>query len=227
VLVLAIETSTLTGSVALLEDRRLVGCVTLDPKQRTAQSLAPAMAAQLRSAGWQPRHVNLVAVSHGPGSFTGLRIGVTAAKAFAYAVGAEVLGVNTLEVIAFQAQLDSQLLWPVIDAQRGQLFAALFRHNNGGTWELLEPTCIMDSDEWIGRLTTGVGVSGPGLSRLVERLPQDVLIEDQQRWTPHAATVGQLAVRRHQSGERTDLWSLVPHYYRPSAADEKWAARRT
>ena len=85
----------------------------------------------------------------------------------------------------------------------------------------------MDSDEWIGRLTAGVGVSGPGLSRLVERLPRDVLIEDQQRWTPHAATVGQLAVRDYQSGERADLWSLVPHYYRPSAADEKLAARRT
>src|SRR5687768_12135976 len=101
--ILALETSGLSGEVALLEGERVIAEQWLDPGQRTARSLAPGMKQILQTAGWQPRDVQLVAVTIGPGSFTGLRVGVTAAKTLAYAVGCEVMGVDTLEVIAAQA----------------------------------------------------------------------------------------------------------------------------
>ena len=75
----------------------------LDPARRSARTLAPGIRHLLADAGWTPRDVALVAVSIGPGSFTGLRLGVMTAKAFAYAVGAPVLGIGTLEVIAAHA----------------------------------------------------------------------------------------------------------------------------
>ena len=78
-------------------DANLLAELSLDHTQRSAQSLAPAIEALLTQVGWLPRDVQLVAVSVGPGSFTGLRVGVTTAKVFAYAVGAEVLGIDTLE----------------------------------------------------------------------------------------------------------------------------------
>ncbi|HEX5471854.1 MAG TPA: tRNA (adenosine(37)-N6)-threonylcarbamoyltransferase complex dimerization subunit type 1 TsaB, partial [Lacipirellulaceae bacterium] len=98
--ILAIETSGRHGSVATLGgevgEARLVGQLALTGDQRTAQSLAPAMQQLLAAAQWTPESLDLVAVTVGPGSFTGLRIGVTTAKAFAYAVGADIIRVNTL-----------------------------------------------------------------------------------------------------------------------------------
>ena len=98
--ILALETTDKTGSVAAIDDDNLLAELMLDHTQRSAQSLAPAMQRLLKQVGWLPADVQLVAVSVGPGSFTGLRVGVTTAKVFAYAVGAEVLGIDTLEAIA-------------------------------------------------------------------------------------------------------------------------------
>ena len=98
--ILALETTDKTGSVAALDDCNILAQLMLDQNQRSAQSLAPAMKTLLEQVQWQPKDVQLVGVSVGPGSFTGLRVGVTTAKVFAYAVGADVLGINTLEAIA-------------------------------------------------------------------------------------------------------------------------------
>jgi hypothetical protein len=98
--VLAIETSESVGSVAALAAGSLLGELRLPPKQGSAQSLAPVLITLLDTVHWRPDDVELVAVTIGPGSFTGLRVGVTAAKTFAYAVKAQVLGIDTLETIA-------------------------------------------------------------------------------------------------------------------------------
>ena len=92
-----------------------------------ASSLAPGIAAALEKAGLRPGDVHCVAVTRGPGSFTGLRVGVATAKVFAYAVGADVLGLDTLEVIAAAAPPQVSSLWVAIDAQRGDVVAAPFR----------------------------------------------------------------------------------------------------
>ncbi len=117
--IVAIETSGRLGSVAALlgetNDARLVGQIVLTGDQRTAQSLAPALHDLLAAADWSPKDVELVAVGVGPGSFTGLRIGVTTAKTFAYAVGAEVVGANTLVALAAQASNSTSPLWVILD----------------------------------------------------------------------------------------------------------------
>ena len=102
---LAIETTERIGSVAAFQGAELVAEARLTSDQRSAQSLAPALAELLKQLGWQAAEVDLIALTSGPGSFTGLRIGVTMAKTLAYAVGAEVLGVNTLEAIDGPADL--------------------------------------------------------------------------------------------------------------------------
>ncbi|OHB85019.1 MAG: tRNA (adenosine(37)-N6)-threonylcarbamoyltransferase complex dimerization subunit type 1 TsaB, partial [Planctomycetes bacterium RBG_16_64_12] len=108
--VLALETTERVGSVAAMDDGNLLCELKLCPKQRSAQSLAPGIKMLLERVGWQPTDVDLVATTVGPGSFTGLRVGVTTAKSFAYGVQADILGVDTLEVIAAAAPAHVQTL---------------------------------------------------------------------------------------------------------------------
>jgi tRNA threonylcarbamoyladenosine biosynthesis protein TsaB len=222
--ILALETSTLDASVAVLEDARVLGQVAFDRSRRTAQTFAPAIAHQLESVGWRPQDLHLVAVATGPGSFTGLRVGVTAAKALAYAVGADVLGVPTLQVVARQTPVQTAGISAVLDAQRQQLFVADFQRRDGklvGGGE----TRIVDAASWLGGLSPGTAVTGPGLARWQDRVPADVQVIESSYWTPLAATVGQLACEQYQSGSRQDLWTLNPGYFRSSAAEERWHSR--
>jgi tRNA threonylcarbamoyladenosine biosynthesis protein TsaB len=222
--VLALETSSRHASVAVLEGGRLLAESTCDPNQRTAQSFAPAIQQQLDGVGWAAPDVQLVAVTIGPGSFTGLRIGVTAAKTFAYAVGAEVMGVNTLRVIANQVPETSQRICAVLDAQREQVFAGWFQRHEEALRAIADPQ-IVANDHWLGSLSAGTVVAGPGLRRLLPHLPEGVTVAEQQMWAPRASTVGLLAGLEYQSGKRDDLWKLNPLYYRQSAAEEKFEAK--
>ena len=98
--ILAMDTSGRRAAVAALEDDRVLAECDSPPGVRSAAALAPLIAELLKGVDWQLRRLDLIAVTQGPGSFTGLRIGVTTAKTLAYATGAAVIGVNTLEVIA-------------------------------------------------------------------------------------------------------------------------------
>ncbi len=99
------ETTGTAGSVAALIDDRVLLERYLPDEQRSAQSLAPSIDALLAEVGWRPAEVELIATAVGPGSFTGLRVGVTTAKMFAYAVNCPLIGVNTLEAIAARCAL--------------------------------------------------------------------------------------------------------------------------
>ena len=116
--VLALETMGRLGSVAALDEGAVVAERHLDPALRSAQSVTPAIGQLLEQLQWQPRDLELIAVATGPGSFTGLRIGVTTAKVLAYAVGADVIGVDALEVVATQTPDDIEHVHVVVGAER-------------------------------------------------------------------------------------------------------------
>jgi tRNA threonylcarbamoyladenosine biosynthesis protein TsaB len=220
--ILALETSGRDGSLAALEGNqrgvvRLVREATVVGPERTAQFLAPRLQELLHDVRWEASAIELITVAVGPGSFTGLRIGVTTAKALAYATGAQVIGVNTLAVIAEQAPAECRSLWVVMDAQRQELFAAKF----GSDRKLLCEPLLLPQQLWPAALKPGDSVSGPGLRRLRVDLPDDVHIVDESRWQPMATAVGQLGWRDYTAGRRDDLWTLAPQYYRQSAAEEK------
>ena len=231
-LVLAFDTSGFSGSVALLDGPRVLGSAILDADRRSAQTLAPAIVQLLADYARKPDEVKLVATTVGPGSFTGLRVGVTTAKAFAYAVGAEVIGVSTLEAMAHgtpqDALQDTSEVQAVIDAQRRELFLGRFRSETGvneadGLPRLthLEPDRIVPADDWLSGLAAGTIVTGSGFAKLAERLPAGVLVVPTELRDARAETVGRLAWRDHQAGRRDDLWKLAPVYLRPSYAEEK------
>jgi tRNA threonylcarbamoyladenosine biosynthesis protein TsaB len=226
--VLAIETSGLLGSVALLTTapgpnapaETIAERATLEG-QRTAQSLLPAIQQTLRDAGWRPRELELICVTSGPGSFTGLRIGAVTAKTLAYATGAALVGVHTLAAIAAGTHWPTGKLWTILDAQRKELFASSFVA--GRSLADLPPpaTEILSVPEWLTRLEPGDSLAGPPLNKLIDQLPSSVTVLDESVWHPAATAVGKLGVELFQRGKTKNPLELVPHYYRKSAAEEK------
>lgn len=223
--ILALETSSRRGSIALLESVQVAAQVDLPPSTGTAQGLTAAIDSALRSLDWTPGEIQLVAVTNGPGSFTGLRVGVTTAKTFAYATGAKVVAVNTLDCIATQTRRQSRKVHVVIDAQRGDLFAAAYQHQQDGELQLVDPGKIVACREWLNVLEPGVTVIGPGLEKIKDSLPNGVEVAAEHLWQPAAVNVGRLAYARHQDGRYDDFWTLSPVYHRKSAAEEKLAQR--
>jgi tRNA threonylcarbamoyladenosine biosynthesis protein TsaB len=219
--ILAIETTDLSGSVAALDGDRLLQSRELPAEPRSAATLAPAIDELLSAVGWKAVDIKLIAVAKGPGSFTGLRVGVTTAKLLAYAIGAEVIGVGTLDAIAWQAPAEVNKLWTVLDAQRQQLFACQFQRDAANFWQAVGVPHIVDQARWLDELSIGSIVSGPGLAKMVDRLPVVVEPLDESVWRPRADTVGRLGWQRYQSGQRDTIWSLAPEYFRLSAAEEK------
>ncbi len=220
--ILALETSELTGSVAAAADGKLLAELQLDSQQRSAKSLAPAIRSLLDQVGWQPRQIHLLAVTVGPGSFTGLRVGVVTAKMFAYAAGAEVLGISTLEAIAAAAPDRIPAVSVAVDAQRGDVVAQRFRRKSAGWLEPENELALVPMEQWLATLPPGFAVSGPVLKKWTNPLPAGVAMLDRAFWRPMAGNVARLAYRDYQAGRRDDLWNLLPVYSRPSAAEEKW-----
>lgn len=230
---LAIDTSLRGGSVACFLGGELVGAEFLDSRQSTAARLTPTLQALLTRIGWKPAEIQLVGVSIGPGSFTGLRIGVMTAKTIAYVTaarspseeytqsGAKVVGVNTLSAIAHRAPVTPSDLHVIMDAQRNQLFHARFVSESDGSWNKAAPTAIVDWDPFLDGLEEGSTVTGPALRSHEEKIPPNVQIMDEAYWSPTAEAVGRIALTQYHAGKTTEFWKLQPNYYRKSAAEEK------
>lgn len=222
--ILSLETTERTASLATLEGSQVLLANRLDPTLRSAQTLITGINGLLNEVGWRPADIQLVGLTIGPGSFTGLRVGVTTAKTLAYVTGAEVLGLNTLEVIAAQCSTDSPVVWAVMDAQRSQVYAARFVRD-GNRLALDRETRIEDIQAWLAMVQPEDAVSGPILGLLADRLPHGTRVAASEQWAPQAEHVGRLAFQRYALGERQNFWQLAPHYYRQSAAEEKLTQR--
>lgn len=220
--ILALETSGMAGSVSIADSGEVCAELAIAPPVRTMQALAPAIQSILETAGWQFHDIGLVAVAHGPGSFTGLRIGVTTAKLLAYANSCRLVAVDTLAVIAHQVNPHRRQVWALIDALRDQLFVARFCRGEGdadAALRQLAATSLVDVGSWIAGLADEC-LTGPGIERIQSRLPSGVDVADRDQWSPRAATVARLAWLAHLRGEHSDPWTLIPNYLRASYADE-------
>jgi tRNA threonylcarbamoyladenosine biosynthesis protein TsaB len=195
----------------------LKGELPLPADERSAQTLLPTLKRLLADCHWQPSDIDLVCVTMGPGSFTGLRIGVTAAKSLAFAVGAKLVGVHTLSTLAANVVNRTGRLWAIMDAQRQELFAASF----DGEISNNPTTHIVSIDDWLAELRTGDTVIGPPLAQVSSRLPSGIEVVDEKLWQPQAGVVGRVGYDLLLAGQVTDPIQLVPNYYRKSAAEEK------
>jgi len=221
---LAIDTSLAAGSVAAL-DAHAVAEATLAAGDH-ARMLAAALADVASRLGWSPRDAELVAVIRGPGSFTGLRVGVATAKAVAWAGGARLVGVSAFDVVArrtARAQPDHR--GPVaiaFDAGRGDVFAAEAAPDPAApTGWTVSPAALHPAAAWFASLPAGSLISGPAVAGLGVTPPPGILVAPRECWFPSAAEAGAAARLLAAAGCCDDPAALVPDYLRPSYADEK------
>ncbi len=218
--ILALETSGMLASAAIFhEDRCLVSGSLLDG-QRTAAELTPLIARLLEQAQLAPADVEVIAVVVGPGSFTGLRVGVTTAKIFAYAVGARLVSIDTLTAYASQVSLRYERLDVILDAQRRELLVGSFASQASGMPRSLSLPRRLGEPAWRDTLTRGTLVCGPAVAKL-SSLPAGVQVVNATGDRLLVETIGRLGWQRAQEGSWADVWTLTPDYFRKSAAEEK------
>ncbi len=223
--ILAIESSALTASVAVCEDERPIAEMTLQTGNTHSDTLLPMVEQLLAHAGLSVQDVDLFAVPVGPGSFTGIRIGVSLIKGLAFDSGKPCVGTSSLEGMAYNLMGFPGILCPVMDARRNQLYNALFRFEGDRLVRLTEDRLIPAAD-LAAELTAckePVILTGEGSPILRKASPDSItyIIPSPLMATQNAVGVAQLALKMHQSGRSVSDGELLPVYLRPSQAERE------
>jgi len=229
-LILAFETSAKAGSVALHDGFSLLGesyCNTGLTHSQTIMTMAEDL---LKTCGFSAGDVEAVAVAAGPGSFTGVRIGVAAAKGFAWGGELPCYGVSTLEAMAISLGAYTGYVCPVMDARRSQVYNALFRVEKGQLQRLREDRAIALSDleAELTQLEDPIFLVGDGsvltFNTLKPQIP-NLVLPPEHLLHQRAAGVAVAAARRIARGEAGDGAALTPNYLRLSQAERERLAR--
>jgi tRNA threonylcarbamoyladenosine biosynthesis protein TsaB len=220
---LAIETSTEQLSVAVMARGQVWSHQGPGGAQASAGLLA-AVHAVLAQAGLALNDMGVIAMGRGPGSFTGLRVGVTAAKTLAWATGARLVGISGFEVIARRAEhvagWTDAAIAIAYDAGRGEVWAATASPTRAG-WTVTSPA-LVGRAAWLDGLPAGARVAGPALAAADGVAGRsDLVVPPAEAWHPAAADAAALARGRAEAGLCADPFTLVPDYMRPSYAEEK------
>jgi tRNA threonylcarbamoyladenosine biosynthesis protein TsaB len=227
-ILLAIDTSTDRAAVALADEEGGLHVDTIDSGRRHGRNLIPRLKALLASAGIGPKDLGAIAVGLGPGSYTGLRVGVTAAKTLAYATGAVLVGLDSLHAIGRNAPPDASRISVIADAQRGELYITdLIRPTPGAPLNPAAETRIEALATWVGSLQTGTIVLGPALgsARIRTSIPAEFLLPDAEANHPRGEHLIELAREALSAGRHENAWLLEPLYLRRSAAEDQWDSR--
>jgi tRNA threonylcarbamoyladenosine biosynthesis protein TsaB len=221
---LLIETSVTLGKVGLAEGPRVLAETNLNIQHRHNRDLAPAVAALLQHAGWLPGEIDGVIVSRGPGSYTGLRVGIMSAKAFAYAAGCRLIPVDTFRCVARQAPLEIGLLDVIADAQQGHVYSQTFaRELPPGNRLAASDLAIELLTSWLARRQALAWASGPGVVTLAKQLTGSTHLVAAELCHPTLDSLLQEAIERGTPLGKNELLTFEPLYLRPSSAEEKWA----
>lgn len=225
-LILAFETSAKAASVALSDGKKLLAESYQNTGLTHSQTLLPMAQELIRSCGYQPEQVDAVAVAAGPGSFTGVRIGVAAAKGFAWGAETPCYGVSTLEAMALQLGAWDGLVVPVMDARRSQVYTATFSVQEGKVERLCEDRAISleDLGQELKNVKKPIFLVGDGsvlcYNTLKETVP-GLILPPEHRMHQRAAGVALAAAAMLEAGIAGDGAQLVPNYLRLSQAERE------
>ncbi len=225
-IILALDSTAQTGAVALCRDEKLVASFTLNTGNTHSETLLPSVEAVLKLGDVTVDDVDLFAISKGPGSFTGVRIGAATVKGMAFGKDKPCIGVSTLEALAYNLRGFSGIACPVMNARRSQVYNALFRVENGKIERLCPDRAIALADlaeELAAYGDVPVYLSGDGYEMTREALascnlgstPEELIYQS-------GYSVAMCARAAYEAGERTTDAELVPTYLRlPQAERER------
>lgn len=225
--ILAIDTSSAVASAAIAEDDKLICEFTLNNKLTHSQTLLPIIDSVFKQSELKPSDIDLFAAANGPGSFTGLRIGISTAKGLAHAAGKPAVGVNTLEALAYNLPFCPYLISPIMDARREQVYNAFYKFNDSGLEEITSPRaapiseCLAELKEYGGKVVfLGDGV--PVFKEQIKAvLGSAAFFAPQSANMQRAAAVAEAAKYK----KAADYNELLPVYLRKSQAERELEER--
>ena len=230
--ILSIDTSSQVSSVAVLSAERILAELSMQGALTHSETLMLHIETALRMARVKKEELEGVAVSIGPGSFTGLRIGLAAAKMMAYALHIPLIAVPTLEALAHHTMCEGVRLVPMMDAQKGNVYAQEFAWEAGDADMVLcekHPLVILPLAEVVAGLSDSsqpVLLLGDAMQKKTSiSLPQGVRLAPIHARMPRAACVGLAALARHARGAVDDPVTVAPLYLRRSEAEVLWEKR--
>ncbi|MCC5466131.1 tRNA (adenosine(37)-N6)-threonylcarbamoyltransferase complex dimerization subunit type 1 TsaB [Pelosinus baikalensis] len=228
--ILAIDTATLVSSVALATVDNLLAEITLQTKKTHSELLMPHIAKLMDMAQVAKADLKGVAVSIGPGSFTGLRIGLSTAKTLAYALQIPVVGVPTLAAMAYGCPVPGVILAPMLDAQKGNVYQALFEWHQGELKEIqpaivTEVTAALESLSQQERPVVVMGESAVMYRDKIEQIGKNLILAAPHVVIQRASSVAGLGYKLIKQGVRHDVMGLEPLYIRRSEAEVLWECR--
>ena len=229
--ILGIETATLVSSVAIATADTLLAEITLQTKKTHSELLMPHIDKILTMAQVAKTDIKAVAVSAGPGSFTGLRIGLATAKTLAYAMNIPLIGVPTLAALAYGCLVPGAILAPMLDAQKGNVYQGVYEYRSGELKEIMPPT-VMHIDEALAHLAEyNLPVVLMGEAAVLHRAKIEQRGRNLVVAAPHLIIqrAGSVAILGHtllKAGIQDDVMALEPLYIRRSEAEVLWERRQ-
>lgn len=214
--VLGVDTATRRATVAVVEDDLVLAEVTVDSSSHTT-AILPLIDAVLQEGGCGIESVEAIAVSAGPGSFTGLRVGLSVAQGIACATGAQVVPISTLEALAHAAPMAGGAVCPLLDARMGEVYAACFERA-GTEWRTHLEARLLTPERLVTTLPAPCTILGDAVVRygtfLAERLGHGATVLPWPEYGPRASIVARLALARLRSGIAAAGRGLEPFYVR-------------
>lgn len=218
--ILAIDTSALTASAAILADGILIGEISTTTKLTHSQTIMPMIDELLKKVSLDITDIDLFACSEGPGSFTGLRIGIGTIKGLAYGLNKPVVGVSTLEALAHNIDVTNLVICPIMDARRGQVYNALYKYN-GNTLECIKEPRALSVEELCEELAEKTIFVGDGVKvhkeKIREMLGEDAIFSSPQNQLQRAGSVAYAALGK----THCDAAELTAVYLRKPQAERE------
>ncbi len=228
--ILGIESASLVASAALLEDRTLISEFTTNYRKTHSETLLPMIDEMLRVAGIKKTEIGLIAVSEGPGSFTGLRIGASVAKGLAFALDVPIVPVSTTAAMAYGCYAADRILCPLMDARRNQVYTGIYEFS-GSRFNCLLPASALPIEEavgkameWGGKYGRRVLYLGDGLrvfSERVKALDPSADLAPAHVCFQRAASVAALGQALYEEGRAVSAAEFLPVYLRKSQAERE------
>lgn len=222
--ILALDSTAVVGSVALCKDSRMVAHYTLNTGNTHSQTLLPMIESALKCAEWEIDDLDLFAVSNGPGSFTGVRIGVATVKGLAFGKNIPCAGVSTLEALAYNLRYFNGIICPVMNARRAQVYNALFSCENGVLTRLCPDRAISiaELDEELCSMDQPIYLVGDGYDITIDGLEKTTVlpVPDELR-VQSGYSVAMCGLAAYERGEAVDDAALAVVYLRPSQAERE------
>jgi tRNA threonylcarbamoyladenosine biosynthesis protein TsaB len=222
---IAIDTSNLTLGIALLDDTKVIGEYVTNLKKNHSVRAMPAVEWLMQECDIKPEELERVIVAKGPGSYTGLRIGVSIAKTLAWTLNIPLVGVSSLEVLAAGGTFFNGYLCPLFDARRGQVYTSLYEYGeNGNLMNRRKDQNVLLSD-WVCELRKEdkkILFLGNDVSMhqdaILETLKDQAVIASMTEHNPRPAMLGKIGLMK----EPEDIHTFVPNYIRLAEAEVKW-----